>query len=122
MTMEVDIELSFPLKKLQKNSYRENEINNYYDTFNIDTENNLFTVSKEYELKTITLSEAIIEFLMKFEGVYSEKLDIEKVLKLGIYYELKDTVVFPIILTRACITALYRFNVKLEASGYPCSD
>ncbi len=120
--MEVDIEISFSLNDSEIHSSNITKFENYYDIVNINKEKNIFLVSKEYDLKNITLSDAIINFFKQFEGVYNFKPNIEKLLRLGIYYDLEETVVFPVMLTNTCISLLSKINVSLDISGYPCSE
>lgn len=44
------------------------------------------------------------------------------ILRLGIFYDLRETVVFPFRLSVETIKALGELNLSVDATGYPCSD
>lgn len=44
------------------------------------------------------------------------------VLRLGIFYDLSETVVFPFRLSIETVKALGELNLSIDATGYPCAD
>lgn len=44
------------------------------------------------------------------------------VLRLGIFYDLRETVVFPFRLSVETVKALCELNLSVDATGYPCAD
>ena len=64
----------------------------------------------------------IVDFLSKLTSLENILRKFGGELRLGIYYELKETAVFPFRLPSECIHRLASLNLSLESTGYPCSD
>ena len=71
------------------------------------------------EAKT-TVGDEILKFLTGLKAFDMEIRDVGGELRLGIYYDVPQTVVFPFHLSTDCIRALERFGVSLDSTGYPC--
>jgi hypothetical protein len=64
----------------------------------------------------------LLDFLRSL-ATYAETLRQSKgTLRLGIFYDLDETVVFPLRLSLETIKVLGDLNLSLDATGYPCSD
>ncbi|MNP85800.1 hypothetical protein D3C76_1856910 [compost metagenome] len=46
----------------------------------------------------------------------------DSVFRVAIYYNINETVVLPLTLSRALIKRISDMSLSLDATGYPCSD
>jgi hypothetical protein len=120
--MEADIEVKFSLHKIKLSLSNLNKLTNYYDLVDLDKEKDVLHISKEYELINLSLSEAIIDFFKEFEGINELSSNFEILMRVGLFYYLKETMVCPVILNNECINILSRFNVGIDIIGYPCNE
>jgi len=67
-----------------------------------------------------TVGDEILKFLTGLKSFEMEVKHIGGELRLGIYYDVPQTVVFPLYLSIDCVRALERFGVALDSTGYPC--
>ena len=69
-----------------------------------------------------TVSPFICEFLAGLCSIEEQIRSLGGEVRLGIYYDLEDTIVFPVYLSAECIRLLSKFNVGIDSTGYPCSE
>ena len=69
-----------------------------------------------------TVSPLVEEFLVGLSSLSEQIRTVGGELRLGIFYDLEDTTVFPVYLSADCIKLLSKFNVGIDSTGYPCSE
>ena len=69
-----------------------------------------------------TIDAALHDFLEKLMPHVLVIVQATPVLRLGIFYDLEETVVFPLRLGAATIRLMAAMGIELEAYGYPCAD
>ncbi len=55
--------------------------------------------------------------LRKFESLIGK---VGGTVRLGIYYDLNETITFPLCMSAKCIKLMSKFNLSLDSMGYPC--
>ena len=68
-----------------------------------------------------TVSPLVEEFLVGLLSISEQIRTVGGEVRLGIFYDLEDTMVFPVHLSADCIKLLSKFNVSIDSTGYPCS-
>ncbi len=61
-------------------------------------------------------------FLEYFEAYANDVKTSYGVLRLGVFYNLQETIVFPLKLSAATITMLCELNLGIDTTGYPCIE
>jgi hypothetical protein len=69
-----------------------------------------------------SLDQEIKEFLIKLLSVEKILLEFEKTLRVGVFYDIKETIVCPILLEKETIELIARFKTKIFLTGYLCSE
>lgn len=68
------------------------------------------------------LNAAIFAFLNQV-GVFSDAINsLKGVLRIGVFYDLRETVVFPFCLSLDSVKIIEHLGLAIDVSGYPCSD
>lgn len=69
-----------------------------------------------------TLESSIANFLAEL-AAYGETIKQSSgTLRLGVFYDLDETVVFPLRLSADVVRAIGSLNLAVDATGYPCKD
>ncbi|MFD2113759.1 hypothetical protein [Thiorhodococcus fuscus] len=69
-----------------------------------------------------SLDEELNVFLGKLFSVEGLLCEVELLLRVGVFYDIKETIVCPIMLKRNTISMINRFNADIYITGYLCSD
>lgn len=74
-------------------------------------------------VKGVTVSEQVGQFLEEVRGlVQSAEEALEKRLRVGIFYNVSETAVFPFRLSRHVVKSMASLGLDLDVTGYPCSE
>ncbi len=92
-------------------AYRENKKNG-----NISVSSNEFSFSSWPEFEKNTY-----DFLENLNFLSSEKELDALALRIAIYYDIEETVIFPFCFSNGLIKKAYEMKLSLEINGYPCS-
>jgi hypothetical protein len=76
-------------------------------------------VSREVES---TVGVVILDFVQGLTPLLNVISRANGILRLGIYYDLRETMVFPLILSAECVKSIASFELSLDCTGYPCSE
>jgi hypothetical protein len=63
----------------------------------------------------------IMDFLQGIASIHQTIQAEGGEMRLGIYYELRETTVFPLYLSAECIKLLASLGLSVDSTGYPCS-
>ncbi|MCS8265589.1 hypothetical protein N0497_29270 [Pseudomonas aeruginosa] len=92
-------------------AYKENQKNG-----NISVSSNDFSFSSWPEFEKNTY-----DFLENLNFMSSEKELDALALRIAIYYDIEETVIFPFCFSNSLIKKAYEMKLSLEINGYPCS-
>ena len=84
-----------------------------------DTE---YVISKIAPIVGNNLDNAITDFLSDLTKLRGVITTLKTSLRIGVFYQLAETVVFPVMLSKKTIELLYQFRVDLDITGYPCDE
>lgn len=120
--MSFDIDVEVILSFLDK-SHKENFISRMPKRVLIyETDDNVTLQVENCSKVDTTLDEIIKCFFENITGLEEYFQESKNVLRIGMYYSLQDTVVFPVILSNENLSFLSQFKMSLDFSGYACSD
>ena len=71
------------------------------------------------EQSAISPDEAVAAFLDQLKDLSSREG--KRTLRVGVFYDLAETVVFPVRLSISTLAKLAAWSVELDVTGYPCS-
>lgn len=75
------------------------------------------------EPRTVASVDAAIQEFLNILKMHAEAVrQSQGILHLGIFYDLRETVVFPLRLSVETVKALAELNLEVDATGYPCAD
>jgi hypothetical protein len=64
----------------------------------------------------------IQEFLEGLKAIAPAIRNGAGIIVLGIFYDLEETIIFPVILPSESISLMADFKLSLDSTGYPCSE
>jgi len=73
-------------------------------------------------MPVVSVESEVCNFLSNFEAYIEDVKKSSGVLRLGLFYNLQETVVFPLQLSAQTINILCKLNLGIDVTGYPCSD
>ncbi len=68
------------------------------------------------------LSTVIFTFLSEISAFAEVIKSLRGVLRIGVFYNLNETVVFPFYLSLGSVKIIENFGLAIDVSGYPCND
>jgi hypothetical protein len=121
MPLEIDIELNCGYQSAQVISKIAESLPNSY-FWVTRGENSNFISLEEYPNQITQLDAAIISFLSGLLDIKQEIILLNASLRIGLFHQLSETIICPIMLSKSCINLIYQFGLDLDISGYPCGD
>jgi hypothetical protein len=124
--MDVDIEIDFAVNEHEIKLLETIPSQKYsYKVERCDKGTLIAKVSyktEDYVKFDATVGEVIKSFLVGLEAIRNVIKNGAGRIRLGIFYHLNETMVFPFFLSAESIRVISDFNILLDATGYPCND
>jgi hypothetical protein len=125
MSIEIDIELEFESQSQQKQQNLTSIVTQLPKKYAVEqrgTSKTTYIVYKDAPISYKPLDEAIISFLHPLLAIRGNISALNASVRVGMFYNISETVVCPVRLSKRCIKMLNQFGVELDVTGYPCSD
>ncbi len=120
MTIEIDIELKFESQLQQSLKSIVNKLPKNYAVEQRGISS--YIIYKDASISFKPLDEAIITFFHPLIVIRENISTLNAIVNVGMFYDISETVVCPVRLSKLCINTLNQFSVNLDVTGYPCND
>lgn len=122
MPLEIDIELNCGQQSAQVISKIAERLPDSYFWVTRGKAENLFISLEEYPNRITQLDKAVISFLNGLLDIKQEIILLNASLRIGLFYQLSETVICPVMLSKSCINLICQFGLDLDISGYLCGE
>lgn len=122
MHIEIDVELEINLQSQPMLTNIVAQLPEKYATEHRKTDGFLHVVYEDASISSKPLDEGIIFFLNGLVALREKISTLNACVRVGMFYQAKETIVCPMRLSKQCIKMLNQFGVSLDVTGYPCSD
>ena len=114
--LEVDLQLQFMLTNMAA------QLPEKYVAEHREPRHFLYIVYEDASISSKPLDEGIICFLNGLVAFREKISALNACVRVGMFYQVNETIVCPVRLSKQCIKILNQFGVSLDVTGYPCSD
>jgi hypothetical protein len=119
--MDIDIELRLRSgTESQVGTVRDGTVAGFKVTLNKKGDELIIRTAQSERPET-SLDMAVREFLDALQSVGIGRKGEERALRIGVFYDLEETVVFPVTLSTQTLAMLVDWDLDLNISGYPCA-
>lgn len=123
MPIEIDIELCCNNQQEQTIDRLSKSLpKNYIVVVRGKTESNTYITFENCVNKVWNLDEAITSFLMGLISLRERIIQFNGAIRVGLFYEVSETVVCPVLLKKETINLIHQFDLSLDITGYPCGN